>query len=380
MTAAPAKARVGETAVLEIGGPANGGSCVARWQGQVVFVRHALPGEEVVARFTSVGSSFARADAIEVLRASPHRVEAPCPVAGRCGGCDLQHVAPDEQRELKRLVVVEQLRRLAGIDWTGSVVAVEPTLGWRTRMRYLRTRTGALGLRGHRAHDVVALPAGGCRIAAPAIAAPAAPRGSREVLALATGSGTAVRDAARPGSPVVQRALGRDWTVAADGFWQSHVGAPECLVAAVLDGLDPRPGERAVDLYCGVGLFAGALVERGLAVTGIEGDRDAVAHARANVPGAEFLAGDVQERLAADDRPADLVVLDPPRVGAGPQVMASIAALGPRAVGYVSCDIATLARDLATADTLGYRLADLTVFDLFPMTHHVESVAILERR
>jgi tRNA/tmRNA/rRNA uracil-C5-methylase (TrmA/RlmC/RlmD family) len=176
---------------------------------------------------------------------------------------------------------------------------------------------------------------------------------------------------------VLERAAGRAYEVAVDGFWQAHSAAPDVLTRAVLDGLRPRPGESAVDLYCGVGLFAGVLAEAGCRVTGIEGDRRAAELAARNVPQARFLAGDVGRRLGRV-RGADLVVLDPPRTGAGAQVIRQVLGWRPRAVAYVACDPAALGRDLRTASELGYRPRSITAYDLFPMTHHVECLAILE--
>jgi tRNA/tmRNA/rRNA uracil-C5-methylase (TrmA/RlmC/RlmD family) len=167
----------------------------------------------------------------------------------------------------------------------------------------------------------------------------------------------------------------RRFEVAADGFWQPHRLAPSVLTEAVLAALEPRPGERAFDLFCGVGLFTAALIDAGCRVWGVEGDRRAVGLARRNVPEATFHAGDVAASLRRLPDRADLVVLDPPRSGAGRAVM--VASRRPRAVAYVACDPAALARDLATAAGLGYGVDGVRAFDLFGTTHHVECVAVL---
>jgi tRNA/tmRNA/rRNA uracil-C5-methylase (TrmA/RlmC/RlmD family) len=179
-----------------------------------------------------------------------------------------------------------------------------------------------------------------------------------------------------------ERAAGRTWQVTGSGFWQVHPGAADTLVSAVLDGLQPRPGERVLDLYAGVGLFSGPLA--GLVgpaghVLAVEGDRAAAADAEANLadlPQVSVRCGRVDRVLHRVDA-ADLVVLDPPRTGAKRDVVGAVAGLRPRAVAYVACDPAALARDVAYFGEHGYRLRSLRAFDLFPMTHHVECVAVL---
>ncbi|WP_375425363.1 class I SAM-dependent RNA methyltransferase [uncultured Friedmanniella sp.] len=386
---------------VDVGPVAHGGHCVARLdpepgqeRGRVLFVRHTLPGERVLVRVTDDShASFWRADAVEVVRPSPDRVEPTCPVAGPglCGGCDFQHVDLDAQRRLKTAVVAEQLQRLADIDWRGEVVGVSTPetvdgLHWRTRMRYHVDDEGRAALRGHRSHELVVLPADGCPIAdrrTPTVVGQRWPTGSELVTAAAPGQNALLLDGrVQQGSAeLTEQAAGRSWTVAADGFWQVHPAAAATLVAAVLEGLEPRQGERAFDLYCGVGLFAGALADAGCEVWGLELGHRAILTARQNL-------GDVSERvhlradrvergLARLPRRADLVVLDPPRSGAGKQVMAALLDRHPRAVAYVACDPAALARDLGTAARLGYAAVDIRGFDLFPMTQHVECVAIL---
>ncbi|MFC7497404.1 MULTISPECIES: class I SAM-dependent RNA methyltransferase [unclassified Nocardioides] len=349
--------RVGERFEAVVGPVAHGGHCVVRLPdpiSRVVFVRHAIPGERVVLEITegTDGDRFWRGDAVEVLEPSPDRVPAPCPYAGpgRCGGCDFQHVAMPRQRALKTDVVREQLTRLAGITWDGDVEAVpgdDHGLRWRTRQRYVRLPDGGRAMRKHRSNDLV--PVETCLIEAP--------------------------------QPSDHTALGRHFEVADDGFWQVHPGAPDVLVRTVLEMLRPQPGERCLDLYAGVGLFAGFLLDavgESGRVVAVEGDPAASALSATNCPGVEARAGGVAEVLAtAYDEPFDLVVLDPPREGARRPVVEAVVARSPRAVAYVACDPAALARDLATFAELGYALRELRGFDLFPMTHHVECVALL---
>lgn len=414
----------GDEIEVDVGSVAHGGHCVARHEGRVVFVRHALPGERVRARLTAggPGSRFLRADAVEVLVASPDRVAPPCPYAGpgRCGGCDWQHVALDAQRRLKAEVVTEQLRRLAGID---RVVTVEPVpgdedgLGWRTRVSYTIDADGSAGFRRHRSHDVI--PVDRCLIAHPAVDATGVTRacwpgvdavevtvsaradrsvvvrpteGGRRPVRLPEVDATSVLMGTGRGATVVrgrryvsERAAGRSWRVSG-GFWQVHPGAAETLVAAVLDALRPAPGERALDLYSGVGLFAGALADRlgsSGSVVAVEGSRAAVGDARRNlhdVRTVRLVNATVENWIRHSGLDGvDLVVLDPPRSGARRQVVEQIASLRPRAIAYVACDPAALARDVAYFATAGYDLAAIRAFDLFPMTQHVECLATLAR-
>lgn len=368
---------------LEVGPVAHGGHWVARGDdGRVIFVRGALSGETVRVRLNAVASKHAFGSVVEVVTSSPDRVQPPCPIADECGGCDFQHVAAAAQADLKRSVVAEQLRRLAGIDWDGQVEAVAPLLGWRTRVRYHRAADRGSGveqpwgMHPYRSTEVTPLPQDGCLIAAAGLQRPPADLPGGEVRGVA--SADAVQWLAPDAKPVVrQHAVGRDWEVSGDGFWQVHPRAADVLASAVLDALDPQPGEKALDLYCGVGLFSGALSSRGVRVLGIEGNRAAVEFARRNVPEATFRAGPVDRELRRASGRVDLVVLDPPRAGAGRTVMDAVLTRRPRAIAYVACDPAALARDLGYARAAGWEVVQVRAFDLFGMTHHVECVALV---
>ena len=176
----------------------------------------------------------------------------------------------------------------------------------------------------------------------------------------------------------------REYQVRAGGFWQVHPGAAATLLGAVLDALEPQPGDAVLDLYAGVGLFAAGLADRvspGGRVTAVEAGQRAVQDARANLdgrPGVRVERGRVDHVLRRQHlRRADLVVLDPPRSGAGRSVVDLLSRVGARRIAYVACDPAALARDLRWFAERGHLLAGLRAFDLFPMTHHVECVALL---
>jgi tRNA/tmRNA/rRNA uracil-C5-methylase (TrmA/RlmC/RlmD family) len=398
----------GEVLELLVGPVAHGGHCVARHNGQVVFVRHALPGELVEAVVTEARNGYLFADAVAILRPAADRVVPPCPWAGpgRCGGCDLQHVAPAAQREWKAEVVREQLQRLGGlsgdqVDALDLTVAALPDppgegpgLGWRTRVGYAVDATGRAGLLAHRSHEVVAVDS--CRIAHDAIrdtavlteqwpdhdAIDVVASTTGEVSVLATTGRT--RNVVRGPAHVRELAVGREWVVPAEAFWQVHPAAANTLAATVVRQLGPRPAERAWDLYGGVGLFAAALAPH-LGATGritvVEGDQRSAAAATRNLRDLTTITvrhGDVARALANPRwRSVDLVVLDPPRAGAGSAVVRGVVARAPRAVSYVACDPAALARDVRTFREVGYHLTELRGFDLFPMTHHIECVALL---
>ena len=391
---------------LDVGPVAHGGHCVARHEGRVVFVRHALPGERVHAVVTEDGGgSFCRADAVTVVTPSADRVPAPCAWAGPggCGGCDFQHATPAAQRALKAAVVAEQLAHLAGIERTVEVEELPGgPLGWRTRMRMATTDDGRPGLRAHRSHEV--LPVGSCPIAAegaldPLVGREWLPTAEIEVVRDADGAvhvselfeGGRV-PATGPGlatGTARERAAGRDWDLPPEAFWQVHPAAADALVAAVVAGAGPlAAGDVVWDLYGGAGLLAAALapaVGPDGHVVVVESDPAAAGAAAGNLadlPVCRVVRGRVEKVLPHLPTTAgvpDVVVVDPPRRGLGRELATALAALGARRIVHVACDPAALARDVAAFVAGGYGLADLRVFDAFPMTHHVECVATLVR-
>ncbi len=409
---------------LDIGPVANGGHCVARFDGRVVFVRLALPGERALVRITEAKrGSFCRGEAIAVLRADPRRVEPPCPHfhPGGCGGCDFQHADGVLQRDLKAAVVAEQLRRLAGIEWDVEVKPLPGNgFGWRSRVRWALDPGGRIGPRGVRSHRVEGVnPAAPCLIAVPELTPLAAavevppgvrparrgrqtrgadrrPAGGRganrgagalpEVALCRDADGTTTATwigLPGPAAVVPERALGRQFSVAADGFWQAHVQAADVLATAVGQAIADvdLTGRSAWDLYGGVGLFGEVLcraVGPDGSVVSVESDERAAELAVGNLgphPQAVVRVGKVEHVLADLPEAVDVVVLDPPRSGAGPALCAQIARRGPAVIVYVACDPAALARDTAALAGAGYRLDTLEAFDAFPQTHHVECVA-----
>ncbi len=413
----------GQILALAVGPVAHGGHCVARHDGRVIFVRHAIPGERARVLITEDrGGSFCRGDAIAILTPSPDRVAPPCRYAhpGGCGGCDFQHVALDRQRVFKAAVVAEQLQRLAGIDWPVTVKALDQTgLGWRRRVRYAVGPAGQLGLRAHRSHEVIAVSE--CVLGAAGVGNAAAlasgwPGLSEIEVAVDDEDQVAVlshqQSPTKPGANhrgrsqprlrhrprlvtkqvsgperLTYRAAGRTFQIQPSGFWQTHPAAADAFTDVVVSASELRPGETAIDLYAGAGLFTAALAAQvgpAGSVIGLEADPTAAEDARQNlrelawaeVRPVAVTAESVTE-LTAERGNVAMVVLDPPRTGAGRDVMGAILQTQPRAVIYVACDPAALARDVRTAVDAGWRLADLAAFDAFPMTHHVECIATL---
>ena len=398
---------------LDVGRVAHGGHCVARHEGRVVFVRHTLPGERVLARLTDAepDARFWRADAVEVLEPSPDRVPSPWPEAGPggVGGGELGHVAMVAQRTWKATVVAEQLHRLARLDREVVVEAAPGEtdgLGWRTRIELTTDGAGRPGMHRYRSEEVVPLTAMplavagiadldifGRRWPAAVRLTAVAPVGGDRPLVLVdgvpwSGDGPDRRPNAR--SSVRERAVlattEYSWRVAAAGFWQVHRTAPTALGMAVLDAVGPRDGATVLDLYAGAGMFTLPLADvvgPSGRVVAVEGDPGAVRGARRNAhdrPQVELHLGGVTEVLGQDVvAHPDVVVLDPPRVGAGREVVERLVAMRPERVVYVACDPAALARDVAYLGQRGYPLTGLRAFDLFPMTHHVECVATFDR-
>lgn len=411
---------IGQLLTVEVGIPVAGGRCIARADGRVVFVRGALPGELVQVEVTGHGrgGSFVWAQVESVIEASPDRVEPPCSVAGVCGGCDWQHVSLQAQRQLKAEVIIDALRRTGGITEIGGkpladaiwVLALDDGdgLGWRTRMRYASDGVGRCGLRAHESHQIIE--ATGCPLAvAPireAIAGVTTWPVDSEISMTASNTGqvgAAIEPAITAKSRlakelpskisiagvrghgwVLESAMDRTWRVGIDEFWQVHPAAATTLTKAIIALSDVKPGDRVLDLYSGVGLFAGCIAE----VVGSEGQVDAVEassnavrNARRNLhdlPQVKLHEAKVEAWMRARDQsPVDVVVLDPPRSGVGRGVVEEICSLAPRAVVFVACDPVALARDVKTFGEAGYRVAEIRGYDLFPMTKHVESVALL---
>jgi tRNA/tmRNA/rRNA uracil-C5-methylase (TrmA/RlmC/RlmD family) len=391
--------KTGDLVQVTIEKVAHGGHFIARHDGAVIFVRHAIPGENCTIQITSTGSSFNRADVVSVEAPSEFRVEAPCSFANRngCGGCDFQHISVKHQRTLKSDVIAEQFSRIAKMEMRVEVEEVGESTHWRTRAIATTDRNGKLGFYKSRSHSIA--PVTDCIICVEGmnfseiasrdlkgdvrVEISASNTGERSI-ALAPTRGEEKARLTEGPAVLHENVLGRSLEVSQESFWQSHKKAPEVLTQAVLDFAQLKSGEHVLDLYGGVGLFSAAIVEA-VGPTGhvdlIEGSKVATADAARNFAAFSNITiatGDVAKLLPRITA-ADVVILDPPRDGAGKDAVAHIARLAPRAIVYVACDPAALARDTAYLADHGYSLVKVRAFDLFPMTHHIECVALYTR-
>lgn len=387
------------TITLTVGAPAHGGHCIARHEGRAVFVRHALPGEVVEAEVLDAkpDARFWNADAVRIIEASPDRVEHPWPEAaqGGVGGAELGHVALPAQRAWKDAVLVDAFARFAGIEYANGVKAV-PGDDERGGLGY-RTRVSAVA--GDDGRATMALQGGGGRrtlsampLATPAaeaslLAADAAPGDRIEVMETSTGWVHVVRGTRGAGKTLTEKVGDLTYTLNARDFWQVHRGAPEVLTSEVLSRIGK--GERVMDLYAGAGLFSVALAATGREVTAVESAygpaKSALERNLERFSGARAIMGDARrtlERLTRDGESyaGGTIVLDPPRAGAKAATVDSIVALEPERVVYVACDPVALARDAALLVERGYAFDEAQAWDLFPMTHHIETVASFTRR
>ena len=391
--------KTGDLVQVTIEKVAHGGHFIARHDGAVIFVRHAIPGEKCTIQITSTGSSFNRADVISVEAPSEFRVQAPCSFAHRngCGGCDFQHISVDHQRTLKSDVIAEQFSRIAKMELRVDVEEVGESTHWRTRAIATTDRNGKLGFYKSRSHSIA--PVTDCIICVEGmnfseiasrdlkgdvrVEISASNTGERSI-ALAPTRGEEKARLTEGPAVLHENVLGKSLEVSQESFWQSHKKAPQVLTQAILDFAQLKTGEHVLDLYGGVGLFTAAIVEA-VGPTGhvdlIEGSKVATADAARNfasLSNITIATGDVAKLLPRITA-ADVVVLDPPRDGAGKETVAHIARLAPRAIVYVACDPAALARDTAYLADHSYSLVKVRAFDLFPMTHHIECVALYAR-
>ena len=387
---------------LEIEKVAHGGIFVARHEGRVVFVSHTAPGEKVKAKvYEDKGGSFCRAETLEVLSPSKNRVSHIWKEADRlgAGGAEFGHLALDYQRSLKTDVLEESLSRMAGISQRVQVLQVpgyETTngLGYRTRVQLHVSAEGVAGPYQERTHNVVpvkSLPLAVTEINELGIHLKNWQDVKRIEIATASTGGVQwfIDKKLKGDKKLTERAVGRAFRISSGGFWQVHRGAAELLATEVIElseGLDIEANN--LDLYGGVGLFSGALATKygkKLNITTVESSKVATSDASANLvdlakhkavaaPVEGFLRLQIKQGLQLAGA---TVILDPPRAGAGKTVVDQLVFLEPKKILYVACDPVSLARDLKAFLGSGYRLEQIRSYDLFPHTHHFETIASL---
>lgn len=386
-------------------GVAAGGDGIGRLaDGRVLFVEGGLPGERVAVELTESHRDYAKGRVASVVEPSPDRVSPPCGWVERgCGGCGWQHARPDSQVAMKEKVVTDALRRIAHVDAAdllGPAVPL-PFEGYRTSVHLGVDPEGRPAYRVRHRHDLVAVR--GCQVVHPRLGelidAVRARGAGRVTLRVGVAGGERLvmpaRSASAPGVSAPPDALivgagddaafheevgGRRWRVSARSFFQSGPAGAEALVAAVDEAVGPMaPGERLVDLYAGVGVLGGVVASRrpGVELAAVESDGSAVRDAEANLADlrATVAAGEVGAWAAT---PAAVVIADPARPGLGRPGAATVLATGCRRLVLVSCDPASLARDVALLAAGGGQLRTLRVVDLFPQTPHVETVAVFD--
>jgi len=399
-----------------VSGMAHGGDALARHEGKVIFIPYVLPGEEVVVELTEERASYSRARLVEVLTPSPDRVEPRCLHYGTCGGCQWQHIAYERQSALREEVLRSQLKRIAHLP----SVLVRPTLAapdpwwYRNHVQLHLEKQGKLGFMGTDGRSVI--PITECHImhallwdtfVGLEIDFPELERVSLRA-GIATGEQLVVLESVGAQAPaievdvpiscvlllgddtpvtyvgnsyVTERIGSRSLRVSATSFFQANTSQTERLVRTVEEYLDPQGRECLLDLYCGVGTLGLALAGRVSEVIGIDSNEAAIADAKFNAEGmtnVTFLEGSAEQVLPSIEQPIDLVILDPPRQGASKECLAALTTLSVPRIIYVSCDPATLARDVGSLGQSGYQLVEVQPVDMFPQTYHVETVALLQ--
>jgi 23S rRNA (uracil1939-C5)-methyltransferase len=394
---------------------AHGGDALARHEGKVIFVPYALPGEELLVELTEERAKYSRARLVEVLSPSPDRVEPRCPHFGTCGGCHWQHVAYERQLALREEVLRSQLKRIAhlpDVPIRSAVAAADPW-HYRNHVQLHVDEDGRLGFMGidgrsvipirecHIMHgllwdifsgldidfpdlerislragistgeQLVILETGGAQVPAVEVDVPIS-------CVLLLGDGTPVTYV---GDSYIRESIaGRSFRISATSFFQANTSQTEHLVQIVARYLEPRGTETLLDLYCGVGTLGLSMADRVSQVVGIDTNESAIADARFNaeeMSNVAFFEGNPEELLPSMEQSIDLAILDPPRTGVDREALAALMAQRVPRVVYVSCDPATLARDVARMSEAGYELVEVQPVDMFPQTYHVEAVALL---
>ncbi len=396
---------------LTVESMAFNGQTVGRHQGRVVFVAGAIPHERVRAQITLERPRWARAQVTRVLHPSPHRVEPCCPYFGQCGGCDFQHIGYAAQLDYKRQIVIEQLQRTSHIDnpSVAATLGMDSPWQYRNHVEFSFDAQGQVGLQAAHSHQVI--PIQRCLLIHPLLEDMYAGLGHRQPgwsrLTLRVGANTSERmgivETGKNLRPEVTDSLPGSWLwrhsrgdhiilrgsdayherlreqtlrVSAGSFFQVNTTQTEAMLDAVESFLSPQPDDTLVDVYCGVGAIGLSMIDRVGQLIGIEENPAAIADAQINSRGRGLWIGQQAEAaLTWLKEPVSAIILDPPRQGCRPSVLAALAHLRPRRIVYISCDPTTLARDAVHLIQAGFRLVHAQPVDMFPQTCHIETVS-----
>ncbi|MDC0193064.1 TRAM domain-containing protein [Pelagibacteraceae bacterium] len=386
---------IGDIITLNVGNIANGGHFIGRHNDQIIFVRHSLTGEIANVKITAVNSKFAFGDAIEIIKKSKDRVNAPCKYAHPegCGGCDFQHIDPIAQLNLKKIVIQDQFKRIAKIEINPEIISKDSLKGlnWRTRLNLAISENKKLGLHAHKSNKIIEIDE--CLIAVEGI-------NKSEIFNKKWEYENNIKISYSSDNDMNITQLGKNisgsdklneivddnkYYISPKSFWQSHKNAPNFILEQVLKFANIKEGERVCDLYGGVGLFtlpiSKILGENG-EVHLIEVNSVCIADATemfADIKNIFIHHGTVEQKLGSIKK-INTIILDPPRNGVSKQVINQMIEKKPQSIIYVSCNPSTLARDTKILTDNNYILTNIVGLDLFPMTHHIECVASFTKK
>ena len=386
---------VGDIITLDIGTIANGGHFIARHNDQIIFVRHSITGERANVKITAVNSKFAFGDAVEILKKSKDRVNAPCKYAHPegCGGCDFQHIDLKTQLNFKKIVIQDQFKRIAKIDINPNIISADSDTGlnWRSRLNLGISENKKLGLRSHKSNKIIEIDE--CLIALKEI-------NNLDVFNKHWENNNNIKISCSSenditishlgekisGSDKLKEVVGDNkFNISPQSFWQSHKSAPGIILEQVLKFANIKKGERVCDLYGGVGLFTlpiSKIIGENGEVHLIETNRTCIDDANEMFTDLKNIFthhGTVEQKLGSIKK-IDTIILDPPRNGISKQVINQMIEKKPHTIVYVSCNPSTLARDTKILLNNKYELTNVVGLDLFPMTHHVECVTSFTKK
>ena len=386
---------VGDIITLDIGTIANGGHFIARHNDQIIFVRHSITGEKANVKITAVNSKFAFGDAVEILKKSKDRVNAPCKYAHPegCGGCDFQHIDIKTQLNFKKIVIQDQFKRIEKIDINPDLISADSNSGlnWRSRLNLGISENKKLGLRSHKSNKIIEIDE--CLIALKEI-------NNLDVfnkhwenndnikISCSSENDITISHLGEKisGSDKLKEVVGDNkFNISPQSFWQSHKSAPGIILEQVLKFANIKKGERVCDLYGGVGLFTlpiSKIIGENGEVHLIETNRTCIDDANemfTDLKNIFIHHGTVEQKLGSIKK-IDTIILDPPRNGISKQVINQMIEKKPHTIVYVSCNPSTLARDTKILLNNKYELTNVVGLDLFPMTHHVECVTSFTKK